>query len=62
MCFGGGSPSILLEWRGLPRLVALLDREGVEVDVLHRRDAALLHQAAELRARDPLLLVALALA
>merc|ERR1719271_1967247 len=36
----------------------LLDREGVEVDVLHGRDAALLHEAAELRARHPLLLVA----
>merc|ERR1719271_1832685 len=36
----------------------LLDREGVQVDVLHRRDAALLHKAAELGARHPLLLVA----
>merc|ERR1719271_2302606 len=36
----------------------LLDREGVQVDVLDRGDAALLHEAAELRARNPLLLVA----
>merc|ERR1719159_2250079 len=38
--------------------LVLLDRQGVKVDVLHRGDAALLHEAAELRARHPLLLAA----
>merc|ERR1719353_552794 len=39
----------------------LLDGKGVQVDVLNGRDLAVLHKAAELGARDPLLLLALAL-
>merc|ERR1719353_1495209 len=39
----------------------LLDRQRMQVDVLNRGDLAILHQAAELRARDPFLLLALAL-
>merc|ERR1719498_2366894 len=42
--------------------LVLLDRQRVQVDVLDRGDAALLHEAAELRARHPLLLLTLALA
>merc|ERR1719321_499060 len=40
----------------------LLDRKRMEVDVLDSVDTAFLHQTAELRARHPLLLLALALA
>merc|ERR1719389_1477438 len=39
----------------------LLDGKGVKVDVLNGSDLAVLHEAAELRARDPLLLLALSL-
>ena len=37
--------------------LVLLDRHRVEEDLLERADAALLHEAAELRNRDPLILV-----
>merc|ERR1740121_2878695 len=45
---------------GIDDLV-LLDGQAVEIDLLEVVDLPILHQAAELRHRDPLLLVALAL-